>query len=156
MQRKSRSIGKILDQFKMSVEARAVDAFWQSRKQQKLKPKPESIGQGLIAVFVQGVLNCKGLVFREVGSGIGFIDIVVFLSTTPHLIELKMLKGKMTGASQIQNYMRTEGRKTGWLVLFDARSRFSRNEAIPTCITVPEGAISVLVIDINPVAPSNA
>lgn len=152
--RKTRSIGNILAQFKSDVEARAVDVFWQSRAKLKLMPKPETIGQALIAIFMRGVLNGKGLVFREVGSGIGFVDIVVFLSTTPHLIELKILKGKMTGASQLQDYMRTENRNTGWLVLFDARSNKSRAGVIPNKITVSEGTISVLVIEINPVPPS--
>ncbi len=92
--------------------------------------------------------------FREVGSGIGFVDIVVMLSTTPHLVELKMLKGKMTGASQIQTYMRTEDRATGWLVFFDARPNDSREEEIPATLDVPEGRISVLIIDINPIPPS--
>ncbi len=152
--RKTRSIGNVLAQFKSDVEARAVDAFWQSRMKLKLMPKPETIGQALIALFIKGVLDGKGLVFREVGSGIGFVDIVVFLSATPHLIELKMLKGKMTGASQLQDYMRQENRNTGWLVLFDARAHKSRKETIPSRISVPEGTISVLVVEINPVPPS--
>lgn len=151
---KPRSIGKILDQFKNGVEARGVDAFWDSRTKNKLQSKPETIGQALIALFIRGVLNGKGLVFREVGSGIGFVDIVVMLSTTPHLVELKMLKGKMTGASQIQTYMRTEDRATGWLVFFDARPNDSREEEIPATLDVPEGRISVLIIDINPIPPS--
>ncbi|MEO1019271.1 MAG: hypothetical protein AAFY56_16505 [Pseudomonadota bacterium] len=151
---KPRSIGNILNEFKKGVEARAVDAFWKSRTQNKLRSKPETIGQTLIAMFIRGVLNGKGLAFREVGSGIGFVDIVVLLSTTPHLIELKMLKGKMTGASQIQTYMRTEGRNTGWLVLFDARPSHARTEEIPSHIDVLEGRIIVLTIDINPTPPS--
>ena len=152
--RKTKSIGNILAQFKSDVEARAVDVFWQSRTKRKLMPKPETIGQALIALFIKGVLDGKGLVFREVGSGVGFVDIVVVLSTTPHLIELKMLKGKMTGASQLDEYMRKENRSTGWLILFDARAHKSRKETIPPKITVPEGTISVLVIEITPIPPS--
>lgn len=149
-----RSISNMLQQFKRSVQGRGVDAFWESRMANKLKPTPESIGQALIAQFIAGVLNGKGVMFREVGSGIGFVDIVVMLSTTPHLIELKILRGKMTGASQIQTYMRTEDRRTGWLILFDARPDNSREGEIPESLDVPEGRIKIVVVDINPVPPS--
>ena len=154
LNKKPRSIGRILEQFKKGVEARGIDSFWESRQKGKLQSKPEKIGQSLIALFISGVLDGKGLVFREMGSGIGFVDIVVLLSTTPHLIELKMLKGKMSGVSQLQTYMRTEDRKAGWLVLFDCRPVASRSESIPARISLAEGLVNVVVVDINPVPPS--
>lgn len=154
LRRKPRSISKILNEYQIAVEARAIDSFWISRRKNQLQSKPEAIGRDLLAMFIRGVLDGKGLSFSEVRSGIGFVDILVLLSKTPHLIELKMLKGKMTGVSQLQNYMRTENRKTGWLVLFDCRPTTSRSEAIPARISVSDGTVSVIVIDINPVPPS--
>lgn len=156
LRRKPRSISRILKEYRQAVEARAVNSFWKSRQKNQLQSKPEAIGRDLLAVFIRGVLDGKGLSFSEVGSGIGFVDIVVLLSSTPHLIELKILKGKMTGVSQLETYMRTEGRNTGWLVLFDTRPSTSRTATVPTHITVQEGTISVLVIDINPIPPSKA
>lgn len=148
------SIQNILHEFRHGVEARAVDSFWNSRSKHLLQSRPEKIGQALIAVFIKAVLDGKGLVFREVGSGVGFVDIMVILSKVPHLIELKILKGKLSGASQLQTYMRTERKSKGWLVLFDARPHQTRKEEIPEVITVPEGAIKIMIIDICPVAPS--
>lgn len=151
---KPRSIGRILDEFRAAVEARAIDPFWESRKKNRLTTNPERIGQALLAVFIRGVLDGKGLSFREVGSGIGFVDIVVVLSTVPHLLELKVIRSEITGANQLQSYMRTEVRNSGWLVLFDARPHEKRYEETPSRIDVPEGCIRVLSIDINPIPPS--
>jgi hypothetical protein len=150
---KPRSIGAILGEFKSGVEARAIDSFWNSRKKQKLQSHPEQIGQALLALFFRGVLNNVGLVLREVGSGVGFVDIVVLLSTVPHLIELKILRGAVTGPAQLQTYMKTEKRQRGFLVFFETRP-VAKRSPIPSRLKVAEGTIDVLVVDLNPTAPS--
>jgi len=69
-----------------------------------------------------------------------------------HLIELKVLKGQLTGVNQLATYMRTEGRGTGWLVLIDAR-RNRRPDTVPVRIDTPAGPIRTLMVDVNPTAP---
>jgi len=149
------SVRGLLDLFRRAVESRAVDSFWKSRKKGKLTGNPETAGQGLLEVFLQGVLhNRPGFSVREMSSGVGWVDVVLVLASTPHLMELKMLRGSGTpGVKQLGTYMANEGRGEGWLVLFDTRDP-SRRTDIPSTITVPEGTVRVVVIDLNPIPPS--
>jgi hypothetical protein len=149
------TIQTLIRGFVGAVEARAIDTFWQSRKKRKLAKRPEKIGQALFAVFAKGVLNDHrfGLVLREVFSGIGFVDIAIVIRSTIHLIEMKLIRSNFTGVSQLQTYMKTENRKHGWLVYFDARDP-TRRDIIPAFLVIPSGKISVVGIDINPIAPS--
>jgi hypothetical protein len=152
--RKSRrSIGKLLAGFKDAVEARAIDGFWNSRRKNRLKAKPEQIAQGLLAVFAKGVLGQNGLVRRELQCGIGYVDVEVQFASTPHLIELKILKGKVLGDAQLSTYMKTENRSEGWLVLIDARKPASKRPLCDT-LAVDSGTIHVVYVDINPPVPS--
>jgi hypothetical protein len=151
---KRTTITDILDAFKHAVESRAVDSFWVSRKQGKLKPQPEGNAQSLLAVFVKGVIGNDGLVFRELLSGTGFVDVSIILSAPTHrLIELKILKGVLTGASQLETYMKQEQRRRGSLVLIDTRAPGAKGK-IPHEFVTPHGTIKTLLIDVNPVAPS--
>ena len=99
------------------------------------------------------MLSNTGLVWREVLSGVGFVDLVLVFSRTPHLIELKIMKTHYDGAVQLGAYMETEGRHQGWLVLFDAR-RVARRSEVPPKTIVSSGVINNVIIDINPIAPS--
>jgi hypothetical protein len=146
-----REIGSVLAEFKRATEARAVDAFWLSRASQQLVRRPETIGQALLGMFLQGVVLSGGFSTREIGSGTGYVDILVFFSSTPHLVELKVLKNRFQGPSQLNEYMRHEKRHVGWLVVFDARGSGS---GLPTSVNVSAGVVNILRIDINPVAPS--
>jgi hypothetical protein len=147
-----RSIALLLLEFKRAVEGRAVDAFWISRKKHRLRGKSEKIAQTLLAMFAKGVLGSRGLVLREFASGIGFVDVGISFATVLHLIELKILKGKLTGANQLANYMRSEGRNEGWLILIDAR-RSRKAVVVPVRIDTSSGHIRTLLIDVNPPAP---
>lgn len=86
-------------------------------------------------------------------SGVGFVDVEIMLGTVPHLIEFKMLKGKLTGDEQLSTYMATEKRPIGWLILIDARKP-ERKTKLPEKLNVSAGTIHILVVDINPVPPS--
>jgi hypothetical protein len=125
-----------------------------SRKARRLQARPEQIGQGLLAVFAKGVVSDSGLVLREILSGTGFVDVVIVLGRTPHLIELKIMKGRYQGATQLSTYMNTESRRIGWLLLFDARPN-DRREIIPEKTNLKHGVINNVVVDINPPAPSS-
>lgn len=149
-----RSIGNILVRFRCAVEARTVDTLWISRTRGILRKRAERIAQGMLTQFLQGVLsNAPGRLFRELPSGIGFVDLVVMLGTVPHLVELKIQKSKFTGPAQLEDYMMKENRKEGWLVVFDARPD-SKKTPVPNVIRTRSGVIRVVVVDINPTPPS--
>jgi len=150
-----RSIKSLLAEFALAVEARGLDAFWTSRKNGVLRAKPEKIAQALLAVFAKGVLGNDGLVLREVGSGIGFVDIGISFGRILHLVELKVLKTHLTGAGQLGTYMRTERRKEGWLLLIDVRQA-RRASATPRALTTSSGRIRIVRVNANPPPPCKA
>jgi hypothetical protein len=149
-----RSIAAVLNSFKHAVEARAVDTIWESRVAGRLRPRPEKVAQGLLSVFVMRVLaDGGGQLLRELASGVGFVDVVVMFGAVPHLVEMKILRGTFSGVAQLQAYMKTEKRTQGWLVVFDARAH-GRRPSLPAVIRTKAGTVNVVVIDVNPLAPS--
>ena len=64
----------------------------------------------------------------------------------------RTLRG-FTGLAQLQTYMRTEGRSEGWLVVFETRPHDKRQE-LPATMLTKDGIVHVVVIDVNPLAPS--
>jgi hypothetical protein len=151
---KRRTIDQLLSDFKSVVEASAVDSFWKSRKKNILKDKPEKIAQGLLASCIRMTLGGKGIVLRELYSGIGFVDVGVIISNTLHLIEVKILTKGFLGVEQLEKYMKTEKRKTGSLVVIDAMPPDKKVE-IPRKVSRKGGKIRVVVVDINPPSPSS-
>lgn len=57
LQGNRRSVAVLLSEFKRAVESRAVDAFWDSRRRNVLRRRPEKIAQALLAVFAKGALG---------------------------------------------------------------------------------------------------
>lgn len=153
LSRKRKTIQRLLLSFKIAVCSRAVDAIWDSRTRGKLKKKPESIAQGLLAVFFRGILENSGLVLREFASGTGFVDVGIVLSNVLHLIEIKILKGKLTGIEQLATYMKQESRNAGFLVVFDVRPPAKKTD-LPKVFNLKEGVVRVIVIDVHPTKPS--
>jgi hypothetical protein len=149
---KKRSIEELLTLFKLAVQARAIDSFWTSRKSGQLRPRPEKIAQAMLAIFAKGVMGSKGLVLREFSSGIGFVDVGISFSGVLHLVELKVLTGKMTGPTQLAEYMESEQRPSGWLLLMDARPH-SKKTDLPATLDVPSGLVRVVLIELNPTPP---
>lgn len=148
------SIRQFLEEFKKTIEAEAVNSFWESRKTGKLKRRPEKLGQEFLAVFANAKLAGRGSAIREAVSGIGFVDVLItFSSGLLHVVELKMLKGAgVPGPAQLATYMKHKKRVEGWLVLFDARKQ-NRKSPVPPTFKKASGAIKTIVIDINPVPP---
>lgn len=134
------SLENLLFQFKLIVEATAVDSFWESRKKNKLKNKPEEIAQGLLASCLKMVLDGKAMVVRELSSGIGFVDLAVIFSSTLHLIEVKILTKGFLGIEQLDQYMKTENRNKGNLIVLDAMTSVNKVE-IPREINGKYGKI---------------
>ena len=148
-----RTVGTLLKEFKHAVEARAIDMFWISRTKGKLRSSPEKIAQGLLAVFTKGVLKGQGIILREINSGIGFVDIGIIFSTILHLVEVKVLTGKFEGPEQLEQYMRTERRNQGSLVVIDTLNPENKID-LPELIPTLSGIIKVYRVDINPCPPS--
>ena len=113
------------------------------------------MSQGLLVSLIMGVLSDgRGHLLRELASGVGFVDMAIILGSVLHLVELKVLqRGTFSGVSQLRQYMRTEKRRQGWLVVFDAR-RQDKQEPLPLSTHTRDGTIRILVININPPAPS--
>lgn len=145
----------MLEEFRDTVEAEAVNSFWESRAKGKLKRRPEKLGQEILGVFASAKLAGRGVAIREATSGTGFVDVLVtFSSGLLHVVELKIIKSKgMAGLAQLATYMKHKKRKEGWLVVFDAR-KWNNKQPLPATIKRASGTIRTVVIDVNPIAPS--
>ncbi len=145
----------MLEEFKKTVEAEAVNSFWESRTKGKLRKRPEKLGQEILGVFASARLAGRGAAIREAASGTGFVDMLVtFSSGLIHVVELKMLKSvALPGPAQLATYMKHKNRKEGWLVFFDAR-KWDRKKSVPMTIEQTAGIIRTVLIDVNPVPPS--
>ena len=149
------TIDNLLNEFKSATEARAIDAFWRSRKRGILQQKPEKIAQGLFSVFASGTLiNRSGLILREFQSGIGFVDVGIIFSSTLHLVEIKILSDDFTGINQLEQYMKTENRQEGSLLIFDSLKPDAKI-ILPERILTSAGLIKIYRVDINPRPPSD-
>jgi hypothetical protein len=145
----------LLNEFCDAIEARAVDAFWVSRKKGTLQHKPEKIGQTLLSLFAKGaLLNRSGLVLREFQSGIGFVDVGIIFSSTLHLVEIKIITDDFTGLGQLEQYMKTEKRREGSLLIFDSLEP-DRKINLPLNIKTSIGMVKVYRVEINPSPPSS-
>lgn len=148
------TIGLVLNEFIHAIEARSIDVFWRARKKDQLIEQPEKIAQSLFAMFVAGTLiNRPGLLLREFQSGIGYVDMGIVFSSTLHLVEVKICKDKIIGPNQLEQYMKSENRHEGSLLILDARKPENKI-SIPMCIRSQAGIINIFSADINPIAPS--
>lgn len=149
------TIDILLNEFSGATEARAIDAFWVSRKQGTLQQRPEKIGQALFTLFTKGTLvNRSGIVLREFQSGIGFVDVGIIFSSTLHLVEIKVITDKFTGLSQLEQYMKAEKRQEGSLLIFDSLKPDKKID-LPARINTSVGVVKVYRVDINPFPPSS-
>lgn len=149
------TIDILLNEFKHAIESRAIDAFWISRIKGILRQRPEKIGQALFALFTKGTLiNRPGMVLREFLSGIGFVDVGIILSSIIHLVEIKVLTGDFTGLNQLEQYMKTENRQEGSLLIFDSLKPDAKID-LPAHISISAGLVKVYWVDINPRPPSD-
>ncbi len=106
-------------------------------------------------MFARAWLRGQGSAIREAASGIGFVDLLVtFSSGLLHVVELKMLKSSgVPGPVQLATYMKHKDRKEGWLVFFDSRKP-NQKKPVPRIFKRGAARISTILIDINPLPPS--
>jgi hypothetical protein len=149
------TIDILLNEFSDAIEARAIDAFWVSRKQGILQHRPERIAQSLFSLFTKGTLiNRSGIVLREFQSGIGFVDVGIIFSFTLHLVEIKVITDDFTGLGQLEQYMKTEKRHEGSLLIFDSLKHDKKID-LPVRINTSAGVVKIYRVDINPRPPSS-
>jgi hypothetical protein len=95
----------------------------------------------------------SGLVLREFASGVGFVDVGILLSRVLHIVELKVLTKSFQGPAQLEQYMISENRREGWLIVVDSRPDRLKT-GLPAIIPTKQGPIKTVTVDINPTAPS--
>ena len=148
------TINSMLIGFSKAIESVAINAFWISRKGRTLQHYPERIGQALLATYAKSeFMRGRGVVLREISSGIGFVDVGIMISTVYHLVEIKVMNAEFTGVEQLQQYMKIENRNEGSLLIFDALPQNGKKE-IPPYVISANGVIKVYSVDINPQPPS--
>ena len=109
----------ILSNFRQFVERRGKEAF-------KVSPMPqEATGQYMLMAYLDSVLRqIGGVVYTEVPSGDGRLDLIVVFQQNRYIIETKIWRGAAyfdRGLEQMQEYLTSEGVSEGYYVLFHAR-----------------------------------
>ena len=144
----------LLERFVKSIERKGVDAFWNSRTKGILRQRPEKIASNDLCIFVESeFISRSGIVLSEIKSGIGYIDVEIIISSVIHIVELKVITDDLTGVDQLIDYLLTEEKKEGFLVIFDARSP-SEKSTFPSVIIDKGCKVHIITIDINPLPPS--
>ncbi len=150
------AFSELIARFKAAVEADGIDPFWKSRKKSELRPRPEQIGQLSLMMFLNEPIRAlSGFTFREVRSGIGYIDVMaVFGRSKRYVVELKVRSSdRVLGAAQLAKYLDTLGLSHGWLILFDSRAAGDKQPKSP--VSIDGKTLTIVSVDINPPAPSS-
>ncbi len=109
----------ILSNFRQFVERRGKEAF-------KVSPMPqEATGQYMLMAYLDSVLRqIGGVVYTEVPSGDGRLDLIVIFQEHRYIIETKIWRGAAyfdRGIEQMHQYLASEGMVEGYYVIFNAR-----------------------------------
>jgi len=92
----------------------------------------EFVGQYLLFAYLdQFVRQVRGFMYVEVRTGRGQMDLIILRSlatsaTEKYIIETKIWGGKslyQAGKSQLAAYLKSEGAKSGYYVVFDHRRK---------------------------------
>jgi len=105
-------------------------AFWRQHGQPLLKSAPyhEIAPHLVLMAFLHRVVNGNGTIDREYAIGAGRMDLLVRYGPTRLALELKVWRDGAKdplaeGLAQLDGYLSGLGLPTGWLVIFDQRSR---------------------------------
>lgn len=109
----------ILTNFRQFVERRGKEAF-------KVSPMPqEATGQYMLMAYLDAVLRqIGGVVYTEVPSGDGRLDLIVIFQEERYIIETKIWRGAVyfdRGIEQLHQYLASEDLREGYYVVFNAR-----------------------------------
>jgi hypothetical protein len=92
---------------------------WMDRYQYK-----EAGHQLLLMAFLQRIINGGGRIEREMATGNGRTDLVIFWKSQVITIEIKMnhdTRSEPQGIQQLARYLDRLGQKTGYMVLFEKK-----------------------------------
>ena len=81
--------------------------------------------QLLLMAFLQRIINGGGRIEREMATGNGRTDLVIFWKSQVITIEIKMnhdVRSEPQGIQQLARYLDRLGQKTGYMVLFEKKS----------------------------------
>ena len=87
----------------------------------------EFVGQYLLFAYLdQFVRQLRGFMYLEVNTGRGRMDLIILHQEEKYIIETKIWEGKtlyQAGKEQLAAYLRLEGAKEGYYIVFDHRSK---------------------------------
>jgi len=85
----------------------------------------EFVGQYLLFAYLdQFVRQLRGFMYLEVNTGRGRMDLIILHKEEKYIIETKIWEGKtlyQAGKEQLATYLRLEGAKEGYYIVFDHR-----------------------------------
>jgi hypothetical protein len=93
---------------------------WIDRYQYK-----EAGHQLILMAFLQRIINGGGRIEREMATGNGRTDLVIFWKSQVITIEMKMhhdVRSEPQGIQQLARYLDRLGQKIGYMVLFEKKS----------------------------------
>ncbi|MEN8220649.1 MAG: AAA-like domain-containing protein [Pseudomonadota bacterium] len=87
----------------------------------------EFVGQYLLFAYLdQFVHQIRGFMYTEVRTGRGRMDLIIFHQGEKYIVETKIWEGKTLysdGKHQLAEYLKLEGVKEGYYIVFDHRSK---------------------------------
>ncbi len=149
-----------IQEFSAFVSSAKRMEFWHKSKtthKHEWITRPESRGQTLFHTYMQAKFGARTEVFEEIDTGAGRLDILLrFDGGLSVIVELKMCGAGYTttyaksGEGQVRHYMQNRGIHTGYLVVFDGRSRDAGKPILDQYDTGSDTVMEVL-INISPV-----
>jgi hypothetical protein len=151
------TINNCIDDFIKHTQSQMRMYFWRSQNgKHKWITNPETEAKKMLLNFLAARIGNSALLLEEIKSGAGRIDIFIAFSNEERaVVELKMcgngysLNYAQSGLVQVHHYMENKNAKTGYLIVFDSRTRdFGKD--IPNDETEEGKRIIAKVIDVRP------
>lgn len=144
------SFMEVLKKFSHSFGNLHWKALWETSGS-KFKPKPEEIAQSILASHLEGI--CHGIAFvgREIGSGDGYVDLLVNFLGYDYIVEIKIVGGSWSigsakkGLDQLDHYMMAYEQPQAFLVVFDGRTS-DKGEQLSPSYQLDNGTVQVVTV----------
>jgi len=142
----------LMDGFSKFISRSHWESFWVTPGD-NFKENPESIAKLALGSFLEGRFGGLAFVGNEIGSGNGFVDILVSFLGVSYLLELKMLGASWpyswarTGFKQVDSYMKFYQCPVAFLVVFDGR-KTDRGQDFPEYEDLENGRVYFIKIPI--------
>ncbi len=153
------SFMEVLTNFSVSFGNLHWKAIWDSIGE-KFKTRPEQIAQAILASHLDGFCYGKAFVGRELGSGAGYVDLLVNFLGVNFIIEIKIvgpnwgIQSARDGLDQLDAYMQTYSNARSYLVVFDGR-KTTRGEQLESSYLLSNGSVDVVIVKSYYEAPTS-